>query len=79
MKYTIIILQESFYLIVHYVFLLNVGLTAIHSLSFGTPVLTHNNFDNQMPEVQAINEGENGGFFIENDLEDLIKKIEILV
>ena len=30
-----------------------------------------------MPEVQAINEGENGGFFIENDLEDLIKKIEI--
>ena len=55
----------------------NVGLTAIHSLSFGTPVLTHNNFDNQMPEVQAINEGENGGFFVENDLDDLIKKIEI--
>lgn len=54
----------------------NVGLTAIHSLSLGTPVLTHNNFDNQMPEAQAITEGENGGFFIENDLEDLIKKIE---
>ncbi len=54
----------------------NVGLTAIHSLSFGTPVLTHNNYDNQMPEVQAIVEGINGGFFNENDLNDLVKKIK---
>ena len=57
----------------------NVGLTAIHSLSFGTPVLTHDNFDNQMPEVQAIENGVNGGFFIENNLTDLIRQICRLV
>lgn len=53
----------------------NVGLTAIHSLSFGTPVLTHDNFDNQMPEAEAIEEGKNGGFFRENDINDLVNKI----
>ncbi|MEG2479122.1 MAG: glycosyltransferase, partial [Mucinivorans sp.] len=37
----------------------NVGLTAIHSLSMGTPVVTHNNFNEQMPEAEAITDGEN--------------------
>ncbi len=32
----------------------NVGLTAIHSLAYGTPVITHNNFYLQMPEFEAI-------------------------
>ena len=34
----------------------NVGLTAIHSLTYGTPVLTHDNFNFQMPEAEAIEE-----------------------
>lgn len=54
----------------------NVGLTAIHSMSFGTPVCTHNNFSNQMPEVEAIKEGSTGIFFEENDLYSLSKSIE---
>lgn len=40
-----------------------VGLTAIHSLSYGTPVCTHNNFEEQMPEVESIQEGITGCFF----------------
>ena len=32
----------------------NVGLTAIHTLTYGTPVLSHANFPNQMPEFEAI-------------------------
>ncbi|GGW83495.1 glycosyltransferase family 4 protein [Salegentibacter mishustinae] len=52
----------------------NVGLTAIHSLSFGTPVGTHGNLLNQMPEVEAIKDGYNGFYFSENDMEDLIIK-----
>lgn len=32
----------------------NVGLTAIHSMSYGVPVATHDNFNNQMPEAEAI-------------------------
>ena len=31
-----------------------VGLTAIHSLLFGTPVVSNDNFDEQMPEFESI-------------------------
>ena len=55
----------------------NIGLTAIHSLSFGTPVASHNNFINQMPEVEAIIEGENGFLFEENNSIDLANKITL--
>lgn len=54
----------------------NVGLTAIHALSFGTPVCTHDNMANQMPEAEAIQDGYNGFFFKENDMQDLKLKIE---
>jgi len=54
----------------------NVGLTAMHSLVYGTPVLTHNNFSNQMPEFEAIREGITGGFFKEGSIGDLIFKIK---
>ena len=54
----------------------NVGLTAIHSLSYGTPVCTHNNLNRQMPEAGAIQEGFNGTFFIEENTESLIESIK---
>ena len=54
----------------------NVGLTAIHSLTFGTPVLTHNNFSNQMPEFESIKEDLTGCFFEENNSHHLAIKIE---
>lgn len=54
----------------------NVGLTGIHSFSYGTPVITHNNYNNQMPEVEAIIEGENGFFFVEDDIKSLILTIK---
>lgn len=53
----------------------NVGLTAIHSLSYGTPVCTHNDFKNQGPEAESIKNGVNGFFFENNNLEDLKAKI----
>lgn len=40
----------------------NVGLTAIHALSFGCPVLTHDDFKYQNPEFEAIIPGETGDF-----------------
>jgi glycosyltransferase involved in cell wall biosynthesis len=54
----------------------NVGLTAIHSMMYGTPVLTHDNFSHQMPEFEAVRQGETGLFFKENDLLDLAGKIK---
>ena len=53
----------------------NIGLTAIHSLSYGTPIASHSNFDNQMPEVESIIVGQNGFLFEENDENDLANKI----
>ncbi|MEZ4841520.1 MAG: glycosyltransferase [Flavobacteriaceae bacterium] len=41
----------------------NIGLTAIHSLMYGCPAITHNNFIQQMPEVESIEEGVTGAFF----------------
>ena len=53
----------------------NIGLTAIHALSYGTPVCSHSNYKNQMPEVEAIIDGENGFLFHEDDIQDLSKGI----
>lgn len=55
-----------------------VGLTAIHSLSFGTPVISHGNFDHQMPEFEAIIDGETGTFFDENSVVSLANAIDRL-
>lgn len=52
-----------------------VGLTAVHSLSYGTPVCTHNRYEEQMPEFEAIIEGETG-FFYDLEKENLSLKIE---
>ncbi|MBT9882794.1 glycosyltransferase [Bacteroides eggerthii] len=53
----------------------NVGLTSIHSLSFGTPVITHSNFAHQMPEFEAIINNKNGAFFEENNMESMTKVV----
>jgi glycosyltransferase involved in cell wall biosynthesis len=57
----------------------NVGLTAIHCLSLGTPVITHGNLQNQGPEVEVIIPGKTGQFFKEDDINDLSAKIEEFV
>ena len=53
----------------------NVGLTAMHSLVFGTPVITHNYFPLQMPEFESIREGETGTFFEHENIDSLTQKI----
>jgi glycosyltransferase involved in cell wall biosynthesis len=54
----------------------NVGLTAIHSLSLGTPVCTHGNMTNQMPEAESIRNGYNGFYFQEGNIESLVNGIK---
>ena len=53
----------------------NVGLTAIHSLTFGCPVLTHDDFKHQGPEFEAIRAGQTGDFFKDGDVADMKAKI----
>jgi glycosyltransferase involved in cell wall biosynthesis len=53
-----------------------VGLTAIHSLSYGTPVITHNDFSAQMPEFEVVEEGKTGNFFEKNNVDSLLNTLE---
>jgi len=53
-----------------------VGLTAMHSMAYGTPVISHGNFNNQMPEFEAIVPGVTGEFFTENSSEALAEAIK---
>ena len=48
-----------------------IGLTAIQSLTYGTPVITHGNSDNQMPEFEAVVPGDNGDLFVDGDIDSL--------
>lgn len=53
----------------------NIGLTAIHVLMFGCPAITNDDFDHQMPEFEAIHDGETGAFFHLNDSMSLADSI----
>ena len=46
----------------------NVGLTAMHSMVFGTPVISHNEFKWQMPEFEAIIPNKTGDFYEYNSV-----------
>lgn len=53
----------------------NVGLTAIHVLMFGTPVITHDDFAYQMPEFESIQKDVTGDFFSHDHVESLVNTI----
>ena len=52
-----------------------VGLTAMHSLAYGTPVITHDDPAHQMPEWEAIVPGKTGDLFKRGDALDLAATI----
>ena len=52
----------------------NVGLTALHSLTFGTPVISHNCFDCQGPEYEAIQPYKTGLLFEKDNYDDCYAK-----
>lgn len=54
----------------------NIGLTAIHSLTYGTPAITHDYWSEQMPEFEAIKKGKTGDFFEYGSVNSLANVIE---
>lgn len=48
----------------------------MHSLAFGTPVITHGDLEDQMPESEAVVEGRTGSFFTKGDAASLAAAIE---
>jgi glycosyltransferase involved in cell wall biosynthesis len=53
-----------------------IGLTAMHSLVYGTPVITHNCEEFQMPEYEAILDGINGGLYEYGSIDALFMKVK---
>ena len=53
----------------------NVGLTAMTALGYGTPVISHDDFNHQMPEYEAIKPNINGDLFKRGSIKDLAEKI----
>ena len=53
----------------------DIGLTAIHSLMFGTPVITHDRFSSQGPEFEAIVPDISGAFYHFGDAAHLVSVI----
>jgi glycosyltransferase involved in cell wall biosynthesis len=53
----------------------NVGLTCMHSLVYGTPVITHDDPTEQMPEFEAVRPYSTGLFFKKDSVQDLVKSI----
>ncbi|MDE6831518.1 MAG: glycosyltransferase family 1 protein [Muribaculaceae bacterium] len=54
----------------------NVGLTALHALGYGVPVITHDDFETQMPEYEAIIPGQTGALFERDNVEAMASAIE---
>ncbi|EKO36194.1 glycosyltransferase, group 1 family protein [SAR86 cluster bacterium SAR86E] len=52
------------------------GLIVMHSLIYGTPVITHNNFDQQMPEAEALVDEFSNGFFRQGNISSLVETLK---
>lgn len=52
------------------------GLTVVHSLSYGTPVIVHDDDEQQMPESEAVQSGFNGARFRYGRADDLAEAVE---
>lgn len=55
------------------------GLSVMHALVFGTPVLLHDRIEHHFPEWEAVTEGQTGFFYRYGDVDDLAAKMELAI
>ena len=53
----------------------NIGLTAMHVLAYGCPIITHNSYEWQMPEFEAVHPGITGNFFVKDNVDSIVETI----
>lgn len=53
----------------------DVGLTALHSMIYGVPVISHGDFEVQMPEYETIEPYKTGLLFERDNLSDFVAKV----
>lgn len=51
----------------------SIGLSILHSFSYGLPVITHGCEKHQMPEFEVMEDGKTGYCFRENNVDDLVQ------
>ncbi len=52
-----------------------IGLSILHAMSFGLPVITTDDYGKHFPEVELLRPGKNGDVYEDNNAEDLANKI----
>lgn len=57
----------------------SIGLSLMHAMGYGLPVVTHDNMDLQMPEIAALEDGVNGVLYREGCKKSLISKVSMLL
>lgn len=57
----------------------SIGLSILHSFSYGLPVITHGNSKHQMPEFEVMENGKTGLCFEEGNDADLEKKLCLML
>jgi glycosyltransferase involved in cell wall biosynthesis len=57
----------------------SIGLSILHSFSYGLPVVTHGNEKHQMPEFEVMEDGKTGLCFEEGNVADLERKVSQLL
>ncbi len=56
----------------------DIGLSAIHAMTYGVPVITHNDLNSHGPEYEAVIEGRTGFLFRRDSVSDLVARINEL-
>jgi len=56
-----------------------VGLTTMHSLTYGTPVISHDKYFLQMPEYEAIINNKTGLLYKYNNFDSLVNSIKLWI
>ena len=53
-----------------------IGLSLLHAMGYGLPVITHSDRRRHNPEIAALRHGWNGLEFVDGDVDDLARQIE---
>ena len=57
----------------------SIGLAVLHAFGYGVPVVTSDDMSTQMPEIEALRDGENGLLYRDGDASDLAGKLRVLI
>lgn len=57
----------------------NIGLSILHGMGYGLPVVTSAKVEAQNPEIEALRDGENGFLYRDGDVDDLASKLKTLL